>query len=109
MTLKRLAAYAVLLAGCFASVAVAQTFPSRPVRLVVPFAPGGGTDFFARSVGAKMSEVAGQQIIVDNRPGGSTIVGAEAVARSAPDGYTLLLGDLGTYALNPNLFKKLPY
>ena len=109
MTLKRLAAYAVLLAGCFASLAVAQSFPSRPVRLVVPFAPGGGTDFFARSVGAKMSEVAGQQIIVDNRPGGSTIVGAEAVARSAPDGYTLLLGDLGTYALNPNLFKKLPY
>ncbi len=95
--------------GIVALPALGQAYPSKPIRLVVPFPAGGGTDFFARTVGAKMSETLGQTIVVDNRPGGSTIIGAENVKGSPPDGYTVLLGDLGTYALNPSLFKKLPY
>lgn len=103
-------AAAVLCLGTVAQPAGGQDhYPSKPVRLVVPFAPGGGTDFFARTVGAKMSETLGQTIVVDNRPGGSTIIGAENVRGSPPDGYTVLLGDLGTFALNPSLFRKLPY
>jgi tripartite-type tricarboxylate transporter receptor subunit TctC len=104
------AAAAVLgLAVVVAQPASAQPYPSKPIRLVVPFPAGGGTDFFARTVGVKMSETLGQPIVVDNRPGGSTIIGAENVKGSPPDGYTVLLGDLGTYALNPSLFRKLPY
>jgi tripartite-type tricarboxylate transporter receptor subunit TctC len=103
------AAAAVLCLGAFALPAAGQSYPSKPIRLVVPFPAGGGTDFFARTVGAKMTETLGQPIVVDNRPGASTIIGAESVKGSAPDGYTVLLGDLGTYALNPSLFKKLPY
>jgi tripartite-type tricarboxylate transporter receptor subunit TctC len=103
------AAAAALCLSAVALPAAGQSYPSKPIRLVVPFPAGGGTDFFARTVGAKMSETLGQPIVVDNRPGGSTIIGAENVKGSAPDGYTVLLGDLGTYALNPSLFKKLPY
>ena len=102
-------AAAALCAAVVAGPAAAQPYPSKPVRLVVPFPAGGGTDFFARTVGAKMSETLGQPVVVDNRPGGSTIIGAENVKTSPPDGYTVLLGDLGTYALNPSLFKALPY
>jgi tripartite-type tricarboxylate transporter receptor subunit TctC len=110
LTPSCLAAAAVVLCLCAVpSPAAAQSYPSKPIRLVVPFPAGGGTDFFARTVGAKMSETLGQPIVIDNRPGGSTIIGAENVKGSAPDGYTVLLGDLGTYALNPSLFKKLPY
>jgi tripartite-type tricarboxylate transporter receptor subunit TctC len=87
----------------------AQTYPTKPIRLIVPYPAGGGTDFFARAVGAKLSENLGQQIVVENRPGAATIIGAEAVARAAPDGYTLLLGDTATFAVNPSLYKKLPY
>jgi len=101
---------AALAAALLPSIAFAQAgYPNKPVTFVVPFPAGGGTDFFARTVGAKMSETLGQPIVIDNRPGGSTIIGAENVKGSAPDGYTVLLGDLGTYALNPSLFKKLPY
>jgi tripartite-type tricarboxylate transporter receptor subunit TctC len=110
LTRRCLAAGAAAL--CLSAVALpaaGQTYPSKPIRLVVPFPAGGGTDFFARTVGAKMGETLGQAIVVDNRPGGSTIIGAENVKGSAPDGYTVLLGDLGTYALNRSLFKKLPY
>src|SRR4029453_4944504 len=103
------AAAAVLCFSALALPAAGQTYPSKPIRLALPFPGGGGTDFFARTVGAKMSETLGQSIVVDNRPGGSTIIGAENVKGSAADGYTVLLGDLGTYALNPSLFKKLPY
>jgi tripartite-type tricarboxylate transporter receptor subunit TctC len=102
-------AAAAVCAIAFVAPAHAQPYPSKPIRLVVPFPAGGGTDFFARTVGAKMNETLGQTIVVDNRPGGSTIIGAENVKNAAPDGYTVLLGDLGTYALNPSLFKKLPY
>src|SRR5262245_61322337 len=110
LTRRCLAAAAALLClSALALPAAGQSYPSKPIRIVVPFPPGGGTDFFARTVGAKMGETLGQAIVVDNRPGGSTIIGAENVKIAAPDGYTVLLGDLGTYALNPSLFKKLPY
>ena len=89
--------------------AAQQTYPSKPIRLVVPYPAGGATDFFARLVFTKMSETLGQQVVVENRPGAGTAIGASEVARSAPDGYTLLLGDAGTYAFNPTLYKKLSY
>jgi len=87
----------------------AQSYPARPVRLIVPYPAGGATDFFARLVFTRMSESLGQQVVVENRPGAGTAIGASEVARSAPDGYTLLLGDAGTYAFNPTLYRKLSY
>lgn len=87
----------------------AQGYPTKPIRLIVPYAAGGGTDFFARTVGRKLGEQLGQTIIVDNKPGAATIIGAEVAARSAPDGYTALVADSTTVALNPSLYKKLPY
>ena len=92
-----------------ATSAWAQAYPNKPVRLIVPYAAGGGTDFFARTVGAKLGEQLGQTIIVDNKPGAATIIGAEVAAKSAPDGYTLLIADSTTLAVNPSLYKKLPY
>jgi tripartite-type tricarboxylate transporter receptor subunit TctC len=89
--------------------AQAQVYPAKPVRLIVPYPAGGGTDFFARAVGAQLSQQLGQPVVIDNRPGAATIIGAEAAAKSAPDGYTLLLGDTATFAVNPSLYKKLPY
>jgi len=86
-----------------------SSYPDRPIRLIVPYPPGGGTDFFARLVGGSMAQSLGQPIIVENRPGAATIIGAEAAARSAPDGYTFLLGDVATYSANPSLYQKLPY
>ena len=85
-----------------------QNYPSKPIRLIVPFAPGGGNDFLARLVGQKLSERLGQQFVVDNRAGASGIVATDLVAKAAPDGYTLLLGFVGPLALNPNL-EKVPY
>src|SRR5437016_2911962 len=90
-----------IVAIAFACVGQAQIYPSKAVKLIVPYPAGGGTDFFARLVGAKMSQNLGQQIVVDNRPGAATMIGAEAAARSPADGYTLLLGDSATYAVNP--------
>src|SRR6267143_900233 len=89
--------------------AQAQAYPAKPVRLIVPYPAGGATDFFARTVFTKMSDSLGQQVVVENRPGAGTAIGASEVARSTPDGYTLLLGDAGTYAFNPTLYKKLSY
>ena len=100
---------AVLVLGFAAATAQAQVYPAKPVRLIVPYPAGGGTDFFARTVGAQLAQQLGQQVLVENRPGAATIVGAEAAAKSAPDGYTLLLGDTATFAVNPSLYKKLPY
>jgi tripartite-type tricarboxylate transporter receptor subunit TctC len=92
------------------ALAVAQeSYPSRPVRLVVSFTPGGGADFTARTVGQKMSELLGQPVVVENKPGANGTIGCEAVAKSAPDGYTLLETDRGALAVNPSLYKKLPY
>ena len=90
-------------------VAHAQVYPAKPVRLIVPYPAGGGTDFFARTVAVQLSQQMGQQVVVENRPGAATIIGADAVAKSAPDGYTVLLGDTATFAVNPSLYRKLPY
>ncbi len=91
------------------SAAHAQVYPAKPIRLIVPYPAGGGTDFFARTVAVQLSQQMGQQVLVENRPGAATIIGAEAVAKSAPDGYTVLLGDTATFAVNPSLYRKLPY
>ncbi|MBL0406954.1 tripartite tricarboxylate transporter substrate binding protein [Microvirga aerilata] len=90
--------------------ALAQSgYPSRPVRVVVPYAAGGGTDFFARLVFAAMGDQLGQQFVIENRPGAGTNLGAEAAARAEPDGYTLLLGDTATFSTNRTLYKKLNF
>src|SRR5450756_2074843 len=87
----------------------AQGWPSRPVKMVVGFPPGGGTDILARIVAQKLSESWDQPVIVENRPGASATIGANAVAKAAPDGYTLSMGQLTPNAIAPALFAKLPY
>jgi tripartite-type tricarboxylate transporter receptor subunit TctC len=93
-----------------ATTAYSQTvnFPSRPIRVIVPFAPGGGLDISTRLIGQKLTETWGQNIVVDSRPGAATIVGTEIAAKAAPDGYTLLMITT-TFAINPGLYAKLPY
>jgi tripartite-type tricarboxylate transporter receptor subunit TctC len=105
------AAFALLCAPAIAPLAADSiaTFPSKPVRLVVPFTPGGSTDILARALGQKLSESWGQPVVIDNRPGAGGIIGMETVARAAPDGYTLVMGHVGTLAANPALYKTLPY
>ena len=87
----------------------AAAYPSKPIRLVVPFTPGGSTDILARAIGQELTKAWGQSVIVDNVPGAGGAIGAEKVARAAPDGYTLLMGHIGTLAVNPSLYPKLPY
>ncbi len=106
--LGRLACAAASLA-LSAPAAIAQPYPSRQITLVVPFAPGGPADFLGRLVGQKMSEDLRQQVVVDNRPGANTIIAAQAVAKAAPDGYTLLMAIDGTLVMNPFLYSKLAY
>ena len=86
-----------------------QGYPGKPIRLIVPYPPGGLTDVVARLMGQKAGTLLGQPVVVENRPGASTIIGAELVARSAPDGYTLLIAATTTLATNPMVFKSLPY
>ncbi len=88
--------------------AAAAEYPTRPVRFIVPFAPGGGTDIVARAVAQKLTEVWGQQVVVDNRGGAGTVIGTELGARAPPDGYTILMGTT-TLAINPGVRSKLPY
>src|SRR6185369_11015086 len=88
--------------------AAAQNYPAKTVRIIVPYAAGGNTDFTARTVAGRLTEMFGQQVVVDNRPGGATNIGTEAVARAAPDGYTLLMGGASN-AINMSLFAKLSY
>ena len=101
--------FAILIAACLGGAVRADTYPSRPIRLVVPFAPGGPADFLARLIGQKVGEDLGQQIVIDNRPGANTIIGAQIVAKAEPDGYTLLMAIDGTLVMNPFLYSKLPY
>ena len=89
--------------------ALAQAFPVKPVRLVVAFPPGGATDTFSRVTAAEMSKSLGQQVIVENRPGAGTTIAAELVAKSAPDGYTLLFTDLSTHSITPSIYTRLGY
>jgi tripartite-type tricarboxylate transporter receptor subunit TctC len=102
---------AVLLAALSGALphAAAQNYPTRPIRVVVPFPPGGTSDILARLIGARIAESWGQQLIVDNRPGANGNIGAELVARAAPDGYTVILMDIGNLAISPSLFQKLPF
>src|SRR5690349_7280632 len=89
--------------------ALANAYPARPIRLIVPYAAGGNSDVIARAIGAKLSETLGQPVIVDNRPGASGIIGSDVVAKAAPDGYTLLMISSGNLTTNPSLFETLPY
>ena len=89
--------------------ASAQQFPARPVRFLVPFPPGAGVDLVARQIGQKMAEHWGTAVVIDNRPGAGGTIALELVANARPDGYTILMGNLGTLALNPSLYKSLPY
>ena len=102
--LVKLLVVPALLAAISLGQALAQVYPTRPVRLLVPFTPGGGTDILARVVGAKMAESVGQQIVVDNRPGANTLIATELVVRAAPDGYTLIL-QTNNLASNPTLYR----
>lgn len=91
------------------SLARAQAWPSKPIRLVVPFAPGGASDTIARLISDQLPRRLGQAVIIDNKPGGSTIIGVDAVAKAAPDGYTLLLAGVGSYSVLPALRRNLPF
>ncbi|MEI6720225.1 MAG: tripartite tricarboxylate transporter substrate binding protein [Betaproteobacteria bacterium] len=105
--LKALLVAGALLAGSLP--ASAQPYPNRPLRIVVPFPPGGGTDIGTRIVAQKLQEAWGQAVIVENKPGAAGIVGTELTAKSAPDGYTFMMGNIGTHAINVSLYKKLAY
>ena len=87
----------------------AQTYPSSNITLVVPFAPGSGTDGVARIIATKMGSILGQPVIVDNKPGATGAIGAGFVKRAAPDGYTFMVASIGVFAVNPFLQKNLPY
>ena len=99
-------AFATALVAAFP--AAAQNYPVRPVRMIVPFAAGGNTDITARAIGARLSDVFGQQIVVENRPGGATNIGTELVAKAPADGYTMLMGG-ATNAINMSTQAKPPY
>jgi tripartite-type tricarboxylate transporter receptor subunit TctC len=93
----------------WAAVALAQPFPSRPVKIIVPAAAGGATDALSRSVASRLAEIWNQPVVVENRPGATQIIGGEYVAKSAPDGYTLLISDAATFVMNHILHRNLPY
>ena len=97
------------IAAAFVLSAAAADYPSRPIRLILPFPAGGPSDIVARTFGAKLGEALGQQVVPDNRGGASGVIAAEIAARAAPDGYTLFLGAIGVMTLNPHLYQKLPY
>jgi len=107
----------VNLQRCFAALiclvatasALAQPYPSKPIRLVVPFPPGGGTDIFARQIATKLSESLGWVVVVDNKPGAGGNIGVDIAAKSPADGYTVVLGQTSNLAINPTLYGKLPY
>jgi len=98
-----------LATSLLATAALAQSYPAKPIRLIVPFAAGGGNDNVARLVGKHLSDSLGQQLVIDNRPGAGGVLGAELAAKAVPDGYTLFLGGVGSHAVNPNLNVSLPY
>jgi tripartite-type tricarboxylate transporter receptor subunit TctC len=105
--IARIAVLVTLLAG--AAAGWAQAYPAKPIRFVIPVPPGGSTDLLGRIIGQQWAELMGQQVIIDNRGGAAGIIGVENAARSAPDGYTLVLGHIGTFGVGPSLYSKLPY
>ena len=112
--LARRLALLALPAACVGMMALstsawADSYPSKPIRLIVPFAPGGVTDTGARVVAEKLSERLGQQVVVDNKPGASGNIGTQLAATAAPDGYTLVVGFDGTMVVNPHVYKKVPF
>ena len=100
---------AIGLALCQAPQALAQTYPTKPIRLIVPFPAGGATDLFARSLSQKLGERLGQSVVVDNKPGAGGTLGSDLAAKAAADGYTLLLSTTSTHSIGPNLNPKIPY
>ena len=107
--MKRRALLAVAASVLLANPSFAQDkYPSKPIRLVVPFAPGGSSSIVARAFAGEMSKGLGQEIIIDNRPGGAGNIAMEAVAKAEPDGYTLIIGHIGTLAVNPFMFASCP-
>ena len=110
MNLRRLArmTLAAVLALA-AAVASGQSYPSKPIRIIVPFPPGGAVDFYARVVQEPLSEALGQPVIIDNRAGASGMIGADIVAKAPPDGYTLLLGNIASLAINVGIYSKMTY
>ena len=98
------ASFALVVTSLFA-----QDYPTKPILLVVPFAPGGSSDFLSRLIGSKLTEAWKQQVVVESRPGAAGNIAMDAVQRAKPDGYTLILGHIGTLAVNPAMFEKLPY
>src|SRR5918911_3898067 len=105
--MKKLIAMLALVAA--ASVALAQSYPQKPVTFIVPFPPGGGTDISARTIAAKLGEKWKQSVVVENKSGAAGILGADAAAKARPDGYTLLIVNVGITSINPALYAKLPY
>ena len=104
-TFRPLAAALVALAAlAFGETTQAQAWPSKPIRVIVNFPPGGAADVIARAVAPGLGDALGQQVVIENRPGAGGNIGADAVAKSAPDGYTLVMGALSTHAVNPHLF-----
>src|SRR3954462_1250365 len=108
MKVSRARALCILFAALWSVPAFAQSYPARAVRVIVPFAPGGGTDILVRTVAPRLSEALGQQLVIDNRAGGGSTIGSELAAKSPPDGYTLLAVDT-SFTTNPSLYTKLPY
>lgn len=107
---RRLLIGLIISAGFPLATQAQVSYPNQPIRLVVPFAPGGGNDYFARAVGPVMSEILGQPVVVDNRPGGAGAIGASVVGRQSPaDGYSILLSEVTIHSVNPHLQKALPY
>ena len=100
---------ALLLAAGLAGTAAAQDYPTKPIRLVVPYAPGGATDILARQISAGLGEQLGQPIVIDNRAGAGGGIGTAIVAKSAPDGYTLVFGNIGPNAIFPAIYPNLTY
>ncbi len=100
---------ALVLLGLAPTLGLAQEYPAKPVRMIIPYPPGGGTDFFARILGAKLSEALGQPIVMENRAGAAGVLGADQAAKAPPDGYTIFIGQASNLAINPHLVAKLPY
>jgi tripartite-type tricarboxylate transporter receptor subunit TctC len=99
----------IIVAALWAGNITAQSYPAKPIRLIVPYPPGGGTDIFARILGAKLGDALGQQVVIDNRAGAAGVLGADTAAKAAPDGYTLVVGQASNLAINQHLMSKLPY